>query len=71
MFGGCLAKTADLNALKKAERMQARGADQAAIWKKTGWFRGVDDKWRFEIPDDAITVRFGKGTGVAGPRSKI
>lgn len=51
VFGGRLAKTADLAALKTAEEMHAAGADRSAIWDKTGWFKGGDDKWRFEIPD--------------------
>lgn len=52
VFGGRLAKTADLGALRTAEEMHAAGADRSAIWDKTGWFQGSDGKWRFEIPDD-------------------
>lgn len=52
IFGGRLAKTADLGALDTAEKMHAAGADKRAIWDQTGWFRGDDGKWRFEIPDD-------------------
>ncbi len=52
VFGGRLAKTADLGALRTAEEMHAAGADRGAIWDKTGWFRGEDGKWRFEIPDN-------------------
>jgi len=52
IFGGRLAKTADLGALRTAEDMHAAGAPRAEIWDKTGWFRGEDGKWRFEIPDD-------------------
>ena len=53
IFGGKLAKTADLAALERAEQMVAQGVDRGAIWNETGWFQGVDGKWRFEIPDDA------------------
>lgn len=52
VFGGRLAATADQAALRTAEEMHAAGADRGAIWDKTGWFRGDDGKWRFEIPDD-------------------
>lgn len=52
IFGGRLAKTADHAMLQKAEEMHAAGADRRAIWDQTGWFRGEDGKWRFEIPDD-------------------
>jgi hypothetical protein len=64
IFGGRLAKTADLDALKRAERMAEEGADRQAIWDQTGWFKGGDNKWRFEIPDDAARVNpnvYGEG----------
>ena len=51
VFGGRLAATADKAALSKAEEMAAKGADRKDIWDQTGWFKGSDDKWRFEIPD--------------------
>jgi hypothetical protein len=53
VFGGRLAKTADLDALSRAERMAASGADRRAIWDETGWFKGRDGQWRFEIDDSA------------------
>lgn len=51
MFAGRMAKTADHNALAKAEQMAASGADRGSIWNETGWFQGPDQKWRFEIDD--------------------
>ena len=51
MFAGRLAKTADHEALARAERLAAEGADRRAIWDQTGWFQGPDSKWRFEIDD--------------------
>lgn len=51
IFGGRLAATADKAKLARAEEMAAAGADRKAIWDETGWFKGGDDKWRFEIPD--------------------
>jgi hypothetical protein len=71
IFGGRLAKTADLNALRRAEEMTASGQDAKSIWSNTGWARGADGQWRFEIPDNAMTVKFGLGKGVSGPGSKI
>lgn len=50
-FGGVGAKTADMAKLAKAQEMHAGDAYPSDIWDATGWFRGVDDKWRFEIPD--------------------
>jgi hypothetical protein len=53
IFAGIGAKTADKAALAKAEKMAAKGADPKAIWRDTGWFKGGDGKWRFEIDDSA------------------
>lgn len=50
-FAGERAKTADLAALAKAKEMTASGLDRAKVWHDTGWFQGVDGKWRFEIDD--------------------
>lgn len=57
IFGGKLAQTADHAALAKAEQMATSGASRDAIWKDTGWFKGADDKWRFEIPDKAAVMK--------------
>ena len=45
------AKTADMNALKQAKRMLRSGESIEEISKKTGWFVGMDGRWRFYIPD--------------------
>ena len=34
-----------------AEEMEKAGKDPKIIWEATGWERGVDGKWRNEIPD--------------------
>ena len=67
MFGGRLAKTADHAKLATAEKMAAEGAPREAIWRDTGWFKGVDGKWRFEIDDSAANWRYGDET--PGPLS--
>ena len=51
IFGGRMAKTADQAALAKAEAMDAAGTPREQIWSDTGWFKGTDGKWRFEIDD--------------------
>lgn len=51
MFAGVGAKNADLKALKVAEKLEANGVDKDAIWSQTGWGRGTDGMWRFEIDD--------------------
>ncbi len=56
IFGGKLAKTADLAALEKATTLERAGAYPDEIWSQTGWGRGTDGQWRFEIPDDQARV---------------
>ena len=60
IFAGPNAKTANLVALKEAENLAAKGADNEAIRQATGWFKGMDGKWRFEIPDNAAEYRPGR-----------
>src|SRR5690606_82726 len=50
-FAGENAKTADHAALSKAKEMESNGVDRNVIWKETGWGRGRDGKWIFEIKD--------------------
>lgn len=56
IFGGRKARTADLEALARAEEMDAAGVPRESIWSDTGWFKGVDGKWRFEIDDSNISL---------------
>lgn len=65
IFAGPGAKTADLIALKKAEELAAKGLDNEAVRQATGWFKGMDDKWRFEIPDNAaeFSTKISKSKG--------
>lgn len=51
MFAGRRARTADRTKLAHAERMEMDGAPREQIWRETGWFRGADGDWRFEIDD--------------------
>lgn len=48
------AANADLEALDAAEEMERRGVDAETIRQQTGWFRGRDGKWRFEIDDSGM-----------------
>ena len=54
IFAGIGAKTADHSALELAQKMASSGTPRESIWKETGWFRGVDDKWRHEIDDSRM-----------------
>lgn len=59
IFGGKLAKTADLRALQEAQQMTAGGKFSDDIFHDTGWFRGpADQKWRFEIPDNKMKLKY-------------
>ena len=55
-FGGQRAATADTGALAKAQELDAAGAPREQIWAETGWFKGVDEKWRFEIDDSGARL---------------
>ena len=54
-YAGTEAAQANYNDLHKAQQMELDGEDAENIRKETGWFRGADYKWRFEI-DDSKTV---------------
>jgi hypothetical protein len=56
-FAGEKAKTADLDALDAAKRFETEGKSREFIWRETGWFRGVDGRWRFEIDDSKSKLR--------------
>lgn len=59
IFGGKLARTADLKALQEAEQMRMGGKYPASVWGDTGWFRSpMDSKWRFEIPDNKMALKY-------------
>lgn len=57
IFAGVKAKTADMPKLGQALTLEGRGASPVDIHAATGWFRGPDNKWRFEIPDDEAKAK--------------
>ena len=54
------AKTAALDKLKQAKAMVEDGRTPEDIYKATGWFKGQDGKWRFEIPDNLEAISLDK-----------
>lgn len=48
---GIGARTADSTALRRAEALEKSGTDNETIRQETGWYRGMDGQWRFEIDD--------------------
>ncbi len=53
------AKTAALDKLEQAKAM-AGDRTPEDIYKTTGWFKGQDGKWRFEIPDNLEAISLDK-----------
>ena len=51
IFGGRMARNAPLDDLARAEAMEQAGQNADDIWRSTGWGRGADGDWRFEIDD--------------------
>lgn len=56
-YAGRNARTADMEALARAEEMERNGEDWDTIRQETGWFRGMDNEWRFEINDSNMEFR--------------
>lgn len=54
VFAGVKARTAALDMLDKAKKLLKSNASFSKIWKDTGWFKGSDGEWRFEVPDDDL-----------------
>lgn len=55
---GIGARSADSAALRRAEALEKSGTDNETIRQETGWYRGMDGKWRFEIDDSKIKLRY-------------
>ena len=56
-MAGPKAKTASSKNLALAEAMEKDGASREEIWRKTGWIRGADGQWRFEVDDSKAKFR--------------
>lgn len=59
-YAGRRARTADIPALQKAQRLARKGGDAepgGEIHNKTGWFRNAGGEWQFEISDDAARLK--------------
>lgn len=56
-FGGISSANAP-NTFLRAERLAEFDTDNETIRQETGWFKGADGKWRFEIDDSKATVSY-------------
>lgn len=45
----------DLRELQRTNEMEKEGESFEEIFKKTGWFRGIDNIWKYEIDDSKMT----------------
>jgi len=50
-FAGARSLTADTRLLNTAKQMEADAVHPIDIHADTGWFKGADGQWRYEIPD--------------------
>ena len=55
-FASYMAQDYNKEELIKGEKLLDEGKSYQYIFKNTGWFRGADGKWRFEISDDDMKV---------------
>jgi predicted RNA methylase len=46
-----------------AKEMEAAGKNTKTIWLATGWERGVDQKWKYEISDDYLSLNLDRNLG--------
>jgi len=70
-MAGVKAKSADLTALGKAIKMSDEGTvSKNIIREETGWFIGMDKKWRFEIDDSKASLK-GPWSRLTGKDHKI
>ena len=56
-FAGPNAKTANISTLNDAKARISNGEESEAVRQETGWFKGYDGKWRFEIDDSKAEFR--------------
>lgn len=57
-FAGLKAKTGNVGTLEQAQKLEDVGkATAEEIRQQTGWFRGMDGMWRFEIDDSKMKIR--------------
>ena len=55
-MAGVQSKTADNSLLLKAEQMLESGVDSESVRQETGWYKGYDGEWRYEIDDSKMAL---------------
>lgn len=67
-FAGKMSRTADYDKLARAQVMEEKGAGRNDIWDASGWFRGKDGMWRYEISDKGAHIKSDHDVVQAGRR---
>lgn len=55
-FAGVNARNANLQTLAEAKALDEQGVANETIRQQTGWFKGMDAKWRFEVDDSSSRI---------------
>jgi len=50
-------QNAPIKQLQDARKLEDQGSDKFDIREKTGWFKGQDNKWRYEIDDSKASMK--------------
>lgn len=56
-MAGVSAMNADRTNLKIALNFEQKGMNPDNIYSLTGWYRGIDDQWRFELPTEQAKLK--------------
>ncbi len=56
-YAGERSASADHLNLNQAKRLEQSGVSNEDIRQKTGWFKGMDNKWRYEIDDSKASYK--------------
>lgn len=56
IFGGKLSQGLDATKYNRALQMERRGHSEKEIWEETGFFKGGDEQWRYEMSDKDVLI---------------
>jgi predicted DNA-binding protein len=56
VLGGVYAVKAPKSKLVEAQELELKGLPKEGIWQRTGWIKGPENKWRFEIDDKSARI---------------
>lgn len=56
-FAGRNSENANIEKLSEAVKLEEQGKTAQEIYKKTGWYRGNESKWRYEIDDSNFNIK--------------